>query len=169
MAQIPVNEPDRQAQTGATSDEDPSRAEPVAGPSRATSPSTSHTSSEKQGDELTRIRALLRPPPISGMDDWGIPPAADEEECDPALVAKLNQFHELKRDPANPRHFNDSLMANRSFCNPHLYAQLVEFVDVDECTTNFPVEVWDPRDVKEEWFAERIGASHAMAVQACSC
>ena len=70
---------------------------------------------------------------------------------------KLAQFHQLKRDPVNPRHFNDSLMSNRSFRNPHLYAKLVEFVDVDERTTNFPKEVWDPSDVKDEWFAEKIG------------
>lgn len=50
-------------------------------------------------------------------------------------------------------------MSNRSFRNPHLYAKLVEFVDVDERTTNFPKELWDPRDVQEDWFADRIGPS----------
>ena len=48
-------------------------------------------------------------------------------------------------------------MANRSFRNPHLYAKLVEFVDVDERTTNFPKHIWDPWDIKEEWFADKIG------------
>lgn len=48
-------------------------------------------------------------------------------------------------------------MSNRSFRNPHLYAKLVEFVDVDERTSNFPKEIWDPYDVKEEWYAEKIG------------
>lgn len=48
-------------------------------------------------------------------------------------------------------------MSNRSFRNPHLYAKLVEFVDVDERTTNFPRDIWDPNDVREEWFADRIG------------
>lgn len=75
------------------------------------------------------------------------------------LQAKLAQFHTLKRDPVNPKHFNDSLMSNRSFRNPHLYAKLVEFVDVDERTTNFPKDIWDPWDIKEEWFADRIGES----------
>lgn len=74
------------------------------------------------------------------------------------MQAKLAQFHRLKNDPVDPKHFNDSLMSNRSFRNPHLYAKLVEFVDVDECTTNFPKEIWDPTDVKEEWYAEKIGA-----------
>ena len=67
------------------------------------------------------------------------------------------QFHALKNDPHAPKHFNDSLMMNRSFRNPHLYAKLVEFVDVDEKATNFPRDVWDPDDMREEWFADKIG------------
>ncbi|PSR70743.1 hypothetical protein PHLCEN_2v13363 [Hermanssonia centrifuga] len=113
-------------------------------------------------DELARIRALLRPPPIPGVDDWGIPPEPTGD-CDPGIEAKLAQFHLLKRDPTNPKHFNDSLMANRSFRNPHLYAKLVEFVDVDERTTNFPKSLWDPDDVKEEWFSDRIGTSQLFS------
>ncbi|KAG5636849.1 hypothetical protein H0H81_006642 [Sphagnurus paluster] len=115
--------------------------------------------------ELARIRALLHPPVIPGIDeDWGIPPASTDPP-DPALVTKLAQFHTLKRDPDNPRHFNDSLMSNRSFRNPHLYTKLVEFVDVDERTTNFPKDIWDPDDVRPEWFADRLGpkADHQKA------
>ncbi|KAI5118563.1 hypothetical protein M0805_005854 [Coniferiporia weirii] len=107
------------------------------------------------GDELTRICSLLRPPPISGAQDWGIPPEP-EGACDPDLEAKLAQFHVLKHDAEAPRHFNDSLMSNRAFRNPHLYAKLVEFVDVDENATNFPKGVWDPTDVEKDWYAERI-------------
>jgi hypothetical protein len=66
-------------------------------------------------------------------------------------------FHTLKNDPNAPKHFNDSLMMNRSFRNPHLYAKLVEFVDVEEKATNFPRDVWDPTDMHEEWFADKIG------------
>jgi len=106
-------------------------------------------------DELTSIRSLLLPSPIPGLDDWGIPPSSTEP-CDAAIQAKLAQFSALKRDPQNPKHFNDSLMSNRSFRNPHLYAKLVEFVDVDERTTNFPLDIWNPDDVKDEWFADRI-------------
>lgn len=73
------------------------------------------------------------------------------------LQAKLSKFHELKHDPINPKHFNDSLMSNRTFRNPHLYTKLVEFVDVDERTTNFPKDIWDPMDVQPDWFADRIG------------
>ncbi|KAI0322875.1 HCNGP-like protein-domain-containing protein [Amylostereum chailletii] len=106
-------------------------------------------------DILVEVRKLLRPPPIPGIEDWGIPPPSNEP-CDPTIETKLAQFHVLKRDPVQPKHFNDSLMSNRSFRNPHLYAKLVEFVDVDERTTNFPKDVWDPDDVREEWFVDRI-------------
>ncbi|KAF8504426.1 HCNGP-like protein-domain-containing protein [Russula emetica] len=114
-------------------------------------------SSDLSSNELTKIRELLRPPPIPGVVDWGIP-AASTEPCDPAIEAKLTQFHALKRDPDQPKHFNDSLMSNRSFRNPHLYAKLVEFVDVDERATNFPKEIWDPHDVQEDWLADKIAA-----------
>jgi len=50
-------------------------------------------------------------------------------------------------------------MSNRSFRNPHLYAQLVDFVDIDERSTNFPKEIWDPDLVRYgEWDAEKIAA-----------
>ncbi|KAG6900065.1 hypothetical protein C0995_004387 [Termitomyces sp. Mi166 len=110
-------------------------------------------------DELTRIRALLVPPPIPGVNDWGIPPASLDPP-DPAISTKLAQFHALKTHATNPKHFNDSLMSNRSFRNPHLYAKLVEFVDVDERVTNFERGVWDPEAVREGgeegWDARKI-------------
>ncbi|KAG5728962.1 hypothetical protein E4T56_gene17714 [Termitomyces sp. T112] len=112
---------------------------------------------EPVADELTRIRALLVPPPIPGVEDWGIPRASSEPP-DAAIATKLAQFHRLKSDPGSPKHFNDSLMSNRSFRNPHLFAKLVEFVDVDERTTNFPQEVWrvDVGTFEREWFADKI-------------
>ncbi|KAF8825803.1 HCNGP-domain-containing protein [Lentinula edodes] len=110
---------------------------------------------EPEDVHLARIRALLCPPPIPGLADWGIPPEA-ETACDPELEAKLKQFHQLKSLPT-PKHFNDTLMSNRSFRNPHLYAQLVEFVNIDERTTNFPKDIWNPDEVRDgEWDAEKI-------------
>ncbi|KIL60279.1 hypothetical protein M378DRAFT_187799 [Amanita muscaria Koide BX008] len=120
------------------------------------SPDDEDNGSSTPVDQLTRIRQLLKRPPIPGVQDWGIPPDS-QQACDPAIATKLAQFHALKKDPDNPKHFNDSLMSNRSFRNPHLYTHLVEFVDVDERTTNFPPDVWDPNDVKDEWFADNIG------------
>ena len=134
------------------------------------------------GDEsggMGKIRRVLCPPPIADLDDWGIPPES-QQPCDPEvevgdhrsdaekpgslivpfvsmLQGKLIHFHTLKNDPNAPKHFNDSLMMNRSFRNPHLYAKLVEFVGVGEKATNFPRDVWDPTDMREEWFADKIG------------
>ncbi|SJL11429.1 uncharacterized protein ARMOST_14832 [Armillaria ostoyae] len=119
--------------------------------------SSSQTTHDPEND-LSLVRSILRPSPLAGLDDWGIPPEPTGP-CDPAIETKLAQFHTLKDDSSNPKHFNDSLMSNRSFRNPHLYAKLVEFVDVDERITNFPKDVWDPDDLDEEWFADRIGTS----------
>jgi len=124
--------------------------------SQVPSPSDNHALQTLDDGGLARIRTLLRPPPVAGLTDWGVPPEP-AEPCDSAVEAKLVHFHTLKNDPSDPRHFNDSLMSNRSFRNPHLYAKLVEFVDVDEKTTNFPKDIWDPNDVQEEWFADKIG------------
>ncbi|KZP33864.1 HCNGP-domain-containing protein [Athelia psychrophila] len=110
---------------------------------------------EPATSEILQIRAFLQPPSIPGVEDWGIPPETTEP-CDPEIEAKLAQFAALKRDPQHPKHFNDSLMSNRSFRNPHLYAKLVEFVDVDERTTNFPMDIWNPGDMRPQWFAEAI-------------
>jgi len=111
--------------------------------------------------DLGKIRTVLFPPPIPGVDDWGIPPES-QKPCDPEVEAKLIHFHTLKNDPKAPKHFNDSLMMNRSFRNPHLYAKLVEFVDVDEKATNFPRDVWDPTDMREEWFADKIAEAQKI-------
>ncbi|EJD49919.1 HCNGP-domain-containing protein [Auricularia subglabra TFB-10046 SS5] len=120
-------------------------------------PSTSkppeHSLSESPSDELTEIRRLLKPPAIPSVEDYGIPPAPDTEPS-ASLQAKLAQFRTLKT--TQDKHFNDALMANRSFRNPHLYATLVEFVDVDETASNFPPELWDPKDVRPEWYADKI-------------
>ncbi|KAG8955135.1 hypothetical protein FRC04_009592 [Tulasnella sp. 424] len=107
-------------------------------------------------DEDSAIRRLLRPPPIPGSEDgeYDIPPRPDAP-CDPELDAKVMKFHLLKRQG---KHFNDTLMQNKAFRNPHIYAKLVEFVFVDETGSNFPKDLWDPFDVREEWYAEKIAA-----------
>jgi len=105
-------------------------------------------------DEETATRRALRPPPIEGLEDWGIP-SESSDPCDPDLEAKVIKFHLLKRQG---KHFNDSLMQSKAFRNPHIYAKLVQFVDVNETATNFPKDVWDPFDVKEEWYADKIAA-----------
>ncbi|KAF7288184.1 HCNGP-domain-containing protein [Mycena chlorophos] len=127
----------------------------------------SSSSSNHAEDDLTRIRELLRPPSIPGMEDWGIPPPSSAP-CDPAIESKLAQFHTLKNaDP--PKHFNDSLVGSRAFHNPHLYAKLVEFVDVaDERTSNFPKSLWDPGKVEQGWYAASIAEVQKTRAEAQS-
>jgi hypothetical protein len=48
-------------------------------------------------------------------------------------------------------------MRNKAFKNPHIYSKLVEFVDIDETGSNFPKDIWDPFDLREEWYADKIG------------
>ncbi|KAF8903901.1 HCNGP-like protein-domain-containing protein [Gymnopilus junonius] len=139
----------------------PSRTEPASEPpSSLNHPSSSGSAS----DELSRIRDLLRPPPISEVEDWGIPPET-KVKCEPALQTQFNRFGALKVDPMKPIHYNDNLMGNRTFRNPHLYTQLVDWVDVDERSTNFPKDIWDPEDVRPEWFADQIGMSVFLPMQ----
>ncbi|KAG8933378.1 hypothetical protein FRC02_012054 [Tulasnella sp. 418] len=104
-------------------------------------------------DELALIREMLRPLPIEGVEDWDIPPEP-EEAYDPTLKAKVASFHSLKKQG---KHYNDSLMRNKSFRNPHILEKLVEFVNLEETKgTNFPKDVWDPFDVQPEWYADKI-------------
>jgi hypothetical protein len=58
-------------------------------------------------------------------------------------------------------------MSNRAFRNPHLYAKLVEFVDADERSSNFPRDLWDPNDVREEWFADKLGTCVNLLSVSC--
>ncbi|KAG8715513.1 hypothetical protein FRC11_003538 [Ceratobasidium sp. 423] len=106
-------------------------------------------------DDLTEIRALLRPPPIPGVENFGIPPPS-EDPVDAELSAKISKFLALKKQGT---HFNDILMKNKSFNNPHIYAKLVDFVEVDETGTNFPKSMWDPHDIQPEWYAEEIASA----------
>ncbi|CAE6374059.1 unnamed protein product [Rhizoctonia solani] len=106
-------------------------------------------------DDLTQIRALLRPPPIPGVENFGIPPPS-EDPVDAELSAKISKFLALKKQGT---HFNDILMKNKSFNNPHIYAKLVDFVEVDETGTNFPKGMWDPHDIQPEWYAEEIATA----------
>jgi len=76
--------------------------------------------------------------------------------------AKIQQFRSLK---AQGKHFNDNLMANKAFRNPHIYRKLVEFVGVDEKGTQFPRSMWDPHDVRDEWFADSLASQQKARSQ----
>ena len=58
---------------------------------------TQHDISDGPEDELTRIRFYLQPPPISGVDNWGIPPEPTGT-CDPEIEVCLPQLQLNKED-----------------------------------------------------------------------
>lgn len=136
-------------------------------------------------DEMTTIRALLRPPPIPGTEAWGIPDAPDGE-VNPAVAATIQKFFSLKRPPpvngSTPasKHFNDSLIQNRSFRNPHLYKKLVDWAGIDdEKISNFPPDVWDASGshgaLLPEYYADNVASQQKAKeekrerAQASSC
>ncbi|ORY29104.1 HCNGP-like protein-domain-containing protein [Naematelia encephala] len=99
---------------------------------------------EKSAEELDLTEDELflratRPPDMPGIDDWGIPPEVDPSEASPALTNKVQQFLRLK---GAGQHVNTNLLASSAFANPHIYAKLVEFVDIDERATAFPSSGW---------------------------
>lgn len=49
------------------------------------------TASDDPPDEMARIRTLLRPPPIPGVEDWGIPPPSTEP-CDPTIEVIFHSY-----------------------------------------------------------------------------
>ncbi|PWZ02580.1 hypothetical protein BCV70DRAFT_196826 [Testicularia cyperi] len=119
-------------------------------------PFTEAQLAEIEDEETRRILPLLLPPaerrpdgtldPLWGLTSLNSDPSDTCASCDPALEAKLARFHELKMQGT---HFNESLMSNRSFNNPHIYSKLVDFVDIDETRSNFPDLVpggWNPHD-----------------------
>ncbi|CAJ0752372.1 15638_t:CDS:2, partial [Entrophospora sp. SA101] len=79
--------------------------------------------------------------------------AESEQECDEELEAKLAHFFELKDKGV---HFNDHLLKNKAFRNPHIYDKLVEFVHLDEIGSNFDREVYDPYGFPAEAYADQL-------------
>src|SRR3954471_15701164 len=69
------------------------------------------------------------------------------------MQAKVDQFHALRADGT---HFNIHLYKSKAFRNPHIYAKLVEFVDLDEIGSNFPKETFDPHGFPPETYADEL-------------
>ncbi|RUP47450.1 HCNGP-like protein-domain-containing protein [Jimgerdemannia flammicorona] len=108
-----------------------------------------------------RMRELLRPKPIEGVEDWGLPPEP-EGECDPEVEAKVAQFHALR---ATGTQFNTHLLRSKAFRNPHIYAKLVEFVDLDEVGSNFPQDTFDPHGFPPQAFATELVDAQRRAAE----
>ncbi|CAG8440477.1 10952_t:CDS:2 [Acaulospora colombiana] len=98
------------------------------------------------------MRRLLTPKSIEGMENWGIPPEP-ETECDQALQEKIAHFHQLK---SKGIFFNENLLKNKAFRNPHIYNKLVEFVELDEIGSNFDRAIFDPYGFPPEAFADQL-------------
>ncbi|CAJ0641636.1 9934_t:CDS:2, partial [Entrophospora sp. SA101] len=88
--------------------------------------------------------------------------AESEQECDEELEAKLAHFFELKDKGV---HFNDHLLKNKAFRNPHIYDKLVEFVHLDEIGSNFDREVYDPYGFPAEAYADQLAATQKKVAE----
>lgn len=122
-------------------------------------PSSVHDApaAEANGNEVSTHPHHISPVPAAfypprgpdGSTEWGlgqeVAHGADEQ-----LTAKLAHLHRLKQQG---NHFNLALARNRSFHNPHIYAKLVKWADLDETRSNYPAVAhaahtppsWDPK------------------------
>ncbi|KAF7721360.1 hypothetical protein EC973_004841 [Apophysomyces ossiformis] len=103
-------------------------------------------------ERYKRLKALLAPKPIEGVDNWGIPPEPDTP-VDPERAAKINHFLSLR---ASGHRLNIHLQHNKAFRNPRIYAKLVEFVDLDEFGSNFPKDQFDPHGFPKSAYIDEI-------------
>ncbi|WVW79146.1 hypothetical protein I302_101112 [Kwoniella bestiolae CBS 10118] len=109
-------------------------------------PSTSAGQSSRWGvdfaelseDEIFKLVTL--PDEVEGVDNWGIPPEVDPSEADDTLKTKVEHFLKLKYERGE--HINTRLLSSSAFANPHIYPKLVEFVSIDERSSNFPSSGW---------------------------
>ncbi|ORZ04221.1 HCNGP-like protein-domain-containing protein [Lobosporangium transversale] len=85
-------------------------------------------------DRAALMRSLLRPKPIPGIENYGIPPEP-EGEVNPDVQSKIEQYQHVKMTRGIT--FNHSLMKNKNFRNPHIYATLVDVVALNEVGSNF--------------------------------
>ncbi|WWC73333.1 uncharacterized protein I206_107300 [Kwoniella pini CBS 10737] len=89
-------------------------------------------------DEIIRI--VTTPDEIEGLHNWGIPDEVNPGECSEVSKNKVEHFLKLKYE--NGEHINTRLLSSSAFANPHIYSKLVEFVSIDERSTNFPSSGW---------------------------
>jgi len=143
---------------------------------------SSHSNGKFKEPESTRFdgmseeeifREITRPKELDGKNDWGIPPLTDEQPS-PALTAKVANFLQMKQD--QDMHINTTLLSSTAFANPHIYAKLVEFVDIDERGSAYPgggwltrkdletrIPVWGKRAIAD---AQKAAADAVTASQA---
>ncbi|KAI9284336.1 HCNGP-like protein-domain-containing protein [Umbelopsis sp. AD052] len=95
----------------------------------------------EDGDEQEgRRKLLLKPYPVPGVENWNISPEPTSD-CDPDVEARISHFLSLRESGTR---FNEHLQESKAFRNPHIYEKLVEFVELDEYSSNFPKDQFDP-------------------------
>ncbi|GAA5907616.1 HCNGP domain-containing protein [Sporobolomyces salmoneus] len=115
---------------------------------------------ERNGMEEERPAAV----DLNSLSRFGIPPIATGP-CNPAVEAKLANFHSLRQ--SRGLHFNDSLSASKAFRNPRIYGKLVEFLDLkDESGNCWDKGVWSPREVGRDGNAQRIAELQKLKSEA---
>lgn len=88
-----------------------------------------------------------------------------QKAVDPGLRQKLASFHALKSSATQPKHFNDSLLSNKGFRNPHIYDKLVAFVDIDESASGAETSAWSfPQRLHTEPLAESLSKAQSSYV-----
>jgi hypothetical protein len=114
----------------------------------------------------TSLPDWLAPPPLVRKDgavdpEWGLPDERrqNEDDVDPKLKEKLARFHTMKDE--QDTHFNESLMRTRAFHNPHIYAKLVEWLDIDESASAYQHMCKDV-DVDAIWTATQASRKHLL-------
>ncbi|KFH72668.1 hypothetical protein MVEG_02957 [Podila verticillata NRRL 6337] len=115
------------------------------------------------GDRGALMRSLLRPRPIPGIENFGIPPSP-EGEVNPTVQAKMEQFQNIKA--TRGIHFNQSLMKNKNFRNPHIYSSLVDLVALNEIGSNFDKkEFFDFEGYGPECYAAGLAEAQKQAAE----
>lgn len=87
-------------------------------------------------------RSLIGLPP----DQVTIPGAPKNQQCSSSLIEKFAGFHKKMQEGMD---MIASIQKNKAFRNPSIYEKLIQFCDIDEFGSNFPIEVYDPHCWKE--------------------
>ncbi|KAF9921998.1 hypothetical protein FBU30_007918 [Linnemannia zychae] len=120
-----------------------------------------HEDEGEHGSRAALMRTLLRPKPIPGVENFGIPPSPNSE-INPNVQAKIEQFYMVKT--TRGIHFNESLMKNKNFRNPRIYQTLVETAGLNEIGTNFPkCEFFDIEGYGPESYAAGLAEAQKQA------
>ena len=102
---------------------------------------------EEEISESCTTRALFLP-----IHTIQLPPEPTKQ-CSDALQEKIRVLLEKKNKGLN---LNCNLQRRKDIRNPSIYEKLVEFCNLDEFGSNYPVELFDPKGWDEEWYHDNI-------------